>query len=258
MYYLTAEEGLTQTEANDLLFTNFIKNGYLYRVTQTENLDSILEKGLVSLNKRFNENLYEECIKVNKCFNTLLKRNHRIQTDLIKIPQYRNLYKVRFEATYLSTNLESALNLYGSSMELFFDFLDRWCFQIGVIKSDRSLPKEELRQRIIEGMRCYQYYDQELELLLNFYDKHYEQTKPDNKLDEKAIIIVPNKNIKDRRTDSYSFGYNKLINDKVNFRYNYSRCVDIECLSTFAPEDLIAITINSLDKNKVKLKVHKK
>ncbi len=70
---MTEEKGLTQTEADDLMFTNFIENGYLYHVTQTENLDSILEKGLVSLNKRFNENLYEECIKVNKCFNTLLK-----------------------------------------------------------------------------------------------------------------------------------------------------------------------------------------
>lgn len=253
--FLNRKQNLTELQAAELMYNSFMKEGYLYHVTKTSNLDSILENGIVTLNKRFNENLYEECIKINKSFNRLLERNNKIQMDLIKIPLHKNLYENRFNSIYLSTNLQSALNIYGTGMEIFLDFVNRWRARVGVCSRDINLPKEELRQRLIEGMKHYQYEVQELELLLNFYDKHYEPIKPENKFDEKAIIMIPNKNIEETTT-SASCGrrYDNLVRDKENFMDNYLSCVDLECSCEIASDDLIGITIGEDNS----LKVHKK
>lgn len=253
--YLTEEKGLTQKEAEAFMYDNFINDGYLYHVTKSDHLDSILEKGLVSLNKRFNEDLYDECIKVNTCFNNLLKRNNRIQTNLIKIPMHKDLYKTRFESIYLSANLDAILVLYGSSSELFYDFLDRWISRLSVKKESMDLPKEELRQQMIEGMQMYQYDDWELDTLLHFYDKHYEQIRTTDKLEEKAIIMVSNENIQDNAKHTLC-NYNELIQNKEYFSSHFNSCYDIECPCDIKPENLIAITMDSVDKSKVKLKVH--
>lgn len=251
--YLIEEKGLTQKEADALMYNNFMNDGYLYHVTKLDHLDSILEHGLVSLNKRFNEDLYDECIKVNTCFSNLLKRNNRIQTNLIKIPMHKNLYKTRFESIYLSTNLAAILSLYGSS-ELFFDFLDRWRSRLNIQMESMDLPKEELRQQLIEGMKMYQYDAWELDTLLQFYDKHYEQASTKDKLEEKAIIMVSNENIQDNAKYT-SCNYNELIQNKEYFRSHYQYCNDIEHPWDIEPKNLMAITIDSMDKNKVKLKV---
>ncbi len=252
--FLEEKKGLSPNEIDNLLYTTLMNDGYLYHVTKSENLDSILEQGLVSLNKRFNENVYEECIKVNETFKTILKKNNKILMDLINIPGHRDLYKTRFKSVYLGTNLAAILNTYGSNMELFLTFLYRLGNLCCLNQEDWHLSREKIREKLIKGMQRYQYDQKELDIILSFYDKHYEQIRLDNKLDEKAIIIVPNKNIQDKSRHSMLCSYNNLKKDKINFRYNYQYCNDIEYPYDIKPDDLIAITIEKDNS----LKVHKK
>lgn len=107
---------------------------------------------------------------------------------------------------------------------------------------------------MIEGIKKFQYDGNELEIILFFYDKYYEQISLDNKLDEKAIIMVSNKNIQDKSRHSMLCSYNNLKKDKINFRYNYQYCNDIEYPYDIRSENLIAITIEGDNS----LKVHKK
>lgn len=253
--FLVKKNKMSDKEANAYMYNHFIHDGYLYHVTKSNHLDSILENGLVSLNKRFNEKLYEECIKVNKTFNTILKRTDGYAYDLIKIPNYEKLYQERFNSVYLSTNLSHALTVYGGPTEILDCFLNRLfhCLLIGRCCMD--LPKEELKDKIITGMKRFKYQEQELQTLIDFYDKLYEPMEDNEKLENKSILLVANNNITDN-TENYLFDheYNKLIQYPEKFSFYYKHCIDIECTHDIKPKDLIAITIEENNS----LKVHKK
>lgn len=253
--FLMEVKGLNNQEANDFMYTNFMQDGYLYHVTKTSYLDSIFQQGLVSLNKKFNEDMYKKCLRVNRSFRSFIKRNNiKSRDDLIDIPDYDRLYKGRFKSIYLSTNLAHSLDLYGNASEIFDRFLDKILSVIKLEEKSKYLSKTQLRDKIINQMHHLSYQDNELQTLLDFYDQCYEFVDQ-SIMKNKTIIMVPNDNIQDTTKNRMIYHtYNRLIKDKVNFVYHYQKCYDIECPHDIAPENLIAITIEE-DHS---LKVHRK
>lgn len=244
-WFLTEIKKLNNKEANDLMYHFFMNDGYLYHVTKKSHLDDVFQHGLVSLNKKFNENMYKQCLRINRSFRDI---------HLIDIPGYNQLYKKRFHSIYLSTNLAHALSVYGCSSEIFTLFLDNLLYILNIDESYKYLSKLELRNKIVSQLTQLSTEEKVLSNLINFYDQFYEPIDK-NRIYNKMIVMVPRNHIRDTTcNDMISHTYNRLKKDKINFVYHYRNCCDIQSPYSIAPKTLIGITI---DENSC-LKVHTK
>ena len=52
-HYLREIKGLTKEQSELEIYNNFIKNGFLFHVTKTSNVDEILNNGLLTLNDKY-------------------------------------------------------------------------------------------------------------------------------------------------------------------------------------------------------------
>lgn len=76
------------------LFCNFNNFGYVYHITKTEHVDSILRNGILTLNKWFNQDVYADCCELNRCWRNITRKNEQIKGKrLIEIPNKSRLYK---------------------------------------------------------------------------------------------------------------------------------------------------------------------
>ena len=250
----------SREEIDRITHSAFKKDGYVYHITHTSNLESILDKGILTLNDGYNSDVYQDCIKVNDCYRNMEKRNKIISVDdLINIPFYDDLFEERFKSVYLSCNLYNSFRLnYGrEGGELFRQFLKRLSTDL----NDKFLygenkDKQETRDRLISDINSSKldFTQKEINLILTFFDKYFDI--PKSGLDDKTIIMVPISKVADLNgNDSYiNYHYNlhNLLSTDVNFYHNMENCKDITHTASIDPDGLIAVSYNKND-NKIKV-----
>lgn len=249
--YLSEKYKLEKKQVHALLYHKFFKDGYLYHVTNSCYLESILEKGLEPITVRYKRNPYLECRDFNSRWNVILKKNQQEPRDVISIPFYSSIYKERFDSVYLGTNLAYSLSCYGQSGgEWMHLFITEWMEQLSSLQ-ENTFTKAELKEWLCTTIKNkYSVSDIDMDFLLGFYDKYYSE-----KSKEKAFILVPNNNRKiNDQNESYAFTYNKLKEEQENFPINYELCTDVEHHGTISPQGLIGVTIDE----KAKMKVYTK
>ena len=269
--YLKDKYNMNNEEVFAFIYDNFIRNGYLYHVTKSTNVDSILESGILSLNDKFNTNLYVESLKVNECFENFIKRNYdamplrsNLNEPLIKVPNCREKLGInnsRFSSIYVTLNISNALSLYGDNgelMELFVvDLLKRFC-KFHTNSEFKRLNKDKIRSEIVSAFqdKKYDIEDKELDTILSFYDKYYDDRKG-----TESLIMIPINNVLDYDIEGKVFTSSimkvlegRVTDPEVSLDFmNY--CLgrnDIEINSQIKKEGLIAI---SYDKRKSKFLV---
>ncbi len=230
----------------------YFENGYLYHITGNKNVESILESGILTLNKKYNQNMFIDCKKVNRCWNTIMKRNEKPVKSLIVIPNYGYLYKKRFNSVYLTTNLSWCWKYYGKGSELFYRYVTKLGKILGV---ETNQPKEELQTIITDSLKeQYDISEKEVHILIEFYNKYYDSTYLNKKVEDKAVIMVPFENAKRKNKTSF-YNYKHIVKDSTSFEKYFFKISDIEHKGSIDKEGLVAITIDSFDENKAKLKV---
>lgn len=254
--YYRKKYDISVNEVNRILYEKFFHQGYLYHITKPENIESILDKGILSLNRKYDQNVYKDCVEINRIFRKISKGKNTINTFLIDIPQYSRLYSKRFYSTYMTTNLIDSLRYYGRRSELIENFVYNFLRELDLYE---TVDKETLKEYIIEALHNNFGLDNpEDSKLLSFYEKYYEPPKKGYNLlepENKAIIMLPGHKIqKSKMNDSL---YRKLISNKTDFWKNYLKCIDLEYHGNISKEGLIAIEIDRLQQNpKIKV-LHK-
>lgn len=236
----------------------YLNNGYLYHITGYKNVESVLENGILTLNQKYNQNMFIDCRKVNRCWHEIIKRNDkRTQSKaLIVIPGYSKLYKQRFNSVYLTTNLSFCWQYYGKGSELYQHYIRKLGRYLGV-ETDK-LKKEELQEVFRKKLQeNYNIFEDEIAILMEFYDTYYDLTYLNKEIEDKAIIMIPYQNAKSKNK-SFIYNYKRTIKNPVFFEKNIFKMTDIEHKGSIKKEGLIAVTMESFDKNKVKLKVREK
>ncbi len=249
--HLSEKYKIENKKVNTLLYHKFFKDGYLYHVTSSQHLKSILEHGIEPIAVRYKKNPYLECRDFNSRWNVILKKNQQEPRDVISIPFYSSIYKERFDSVYLGTNLAYSLSCYGQNGgEWMHLFITEWMEQLNGFQQN-TFTKAELREWLCTTIKNkYSVSDIDMDFLLGFYDKYYSE-----KSKEKAFILVPNENTKiDDRNENYVFTYNKLKKEKETFPINYELCTDIEHYGSISPQGLIGVVIDE----KAKMKVYTK
>lgn len=249
------EKTFTHDSSKYFIIFYFFQKGYLYHVTNTRNVDSILEQGLITLNKKFDQNLFIQVEEVNQCWKAIAKRNkiYKGYNTLIEIPGYKEVMNTRFESVYLSNDLTSALGLYGDESEIYKDFLQKLINTFDLSK-DIYLPQEALQQVITsKAHNLYKIEVKEWDCIIQFFNSLYESFEEENR---QSIILVPIQNINNQYM--YSSQYDNLRKEPYDFSFRYTMCSDIEYRKNISKEGLIAIDILEDTSKKVKLKVRGK
>lgn len=178
-----------------------------------------------------------------------------MEFELIEIPHKMYLYKERFNSVYLTLDIEDALGLYGNGMELFDLFLDKLLSSLGIPYKFKLNKQEKIRNEILNKLNTYSNIsDNEKQVILDFYDRYYEEIT-DNFVNDKSIIMVPKKQIIDENVSDEI--YQNLIKKPDVFDINLVNCKDIEYNGNISNEGLIAIDILEEADKKVKLKVRR-
>ncbi len=228
---------------------NFIQNGYLYHITSIHNIDSILKNGILSLNSRFGNNLYEEAQGINALWNNISIRNNlKHDRPLIDIPDYEEIYKERFSSTYLSLDSLYAMLEYGKSGELMEYFVSDLLSVLGDSAQLNDKSKNNLRNRILILLigQGYSIEQKEIDAILGFFDKYYQEYD----IREKSIIMVPIKNVIGCNHNDYKnllqIDYYELIKngqyDIINEMCRLKSYHDIEYQNDISQNGLIAVS----------------
>lgn len=244
---------------NEVLYEKFKTNGYFFHITKTNNVASILNEGIITLNKKTNQNLYIKCNEINACWEKIRARNKiNNHSKLISIPLHHELYETRFNSSYLTLFLENTLDEYGYASELFYHFFDTLLMHVDqyitpeeFIKQCQN-PKKELIRLLKNKLEIS---DNEINFLFTFFDICYEGNIITNRKNiGKSIIMIPQEKISPEYINGENYFH--LLQQKDSFYRNLKVCNDIEYHKSIDNQDLIAISIEE-DQDKVKLKVRK-
>ncbi len=244
-----------RAKINQKLHAQFLKEGYLFHITKAKNTNLILENGILTLHDRFNQDMYKDCYELYCCWGIIVSKNKNMELRLIEIPQKIDLYNERFNSIYFTLNVSDALGVYGNGSELFDLFLDKLLENLSIPYDFKYRSQEEIRNEILRNLNIYSNIsDKEKQIILDFYDRYYEEIT-DNYVKDKSIILVPKRKIIDENISDVR--YQMLIKEPTKFDINYFNCKDIEYKGTISNEGLIAVTPIYEDTNKVKLKVQR-
>ena len=254
IYYIAEQEKCDLSDSALACYKRFVQDGYFYHVTSTENLDSIFENGIISLNRQFHGTLYADCLKVNRCWKEVVKRQHdsSVLEDLIHIPNFDTLYPERFDSIYFGANLNELLECYGYNSELVNSFAENildCCFCYVPLN---RFSKKELREYIKMQLKDhFDIEDNEMACLIQFYNKYYEEKNAARYgLENKTILMIPQDKVKDCTDPSYI----SLMKNPDDFINNYLSSHNIEYQGALSPEGLIAVSVDENLKVKVKKK----
>lgn len=246
--YYAKKYDIFGNETNRILYEKFFHQGYLYHITKPENIESILDKGILSLNRKYDQNVYRDCVEINRIWREFSKGKNTINTFLIDIPQYSRLYSKRFYSTYMTTNLIDSLKYYGRRSELIETFVNNFFKELDLYE---TFDKETLKEYIIEALYNNFGLDHpEDSQFVSFYEKYYEPPKKGYNVlqtENKAIIMLPRHKIQKNKVNGGL--YKKLVSNKTDFWKNYLNCIDLEYHGNISKEGLIAIEIERLQKN---------
>ena len=248
--------GLCRNEIDAMLFENFNKFGYVYHITKTEHVDSILKNGILTLNKRFNQDVYTDCCEMNQYWRNIARKNEKIiKKRLIEIPDKSRLYKKRFNSIYLTTNIREGLTHYGDGMEFFSSFLDNLLMGLfDTFSYELKISSQETikNQIIVQLKNKLNVEENEMNRLLDFFDKYYEPMLS-GKIGESSIILVPKQNLINKNVQSDEYQY--ILKDSYHFYDYFINCNDMEYQGNISNEGLIAITMEKNESPKFKVKV---
>lgn len=246
--YIQEKKNLTSQEINCFLFESFKKTGYFYHVTNPKYLTSILEKGLLSLNTRFQRDVYRDCKNLNVCWDQITKENQLSERkDLAIIPFYNILYPERFNSVYLSSNLYAALRIYAMGHELFTSIMDNLSSQLLIQKDSVSTKYEFLQQLSIRmNDKSFHIKSEQKQFLFDFCNCYYKDISFVNDFSEQAIVMVPMQRI----IPILSLSNRTLFKSKRDFSVEWSSYTDVEC-DPISKEGLIGIVKNKDDSIKV-------
>lgn len=251
IYAIAEQECCNVLDATAICYKRFLKDGYFYHVTSTENLDSILEKGIVSLNRRFQGNLYTDCLEINRCWKEIIRKQESTSLeDLIYIPNFDTLYQERFDSIYFGANLNELLTCYGHNSELVHNFVEKLLERCFCYVPLSRFTKQELREFLIENLNYnFDIEDNEMDCLMRFYDQYYkEENATRYGLENKTILMIPQNKVQDCTDESYI----SLMQNPDDFITNYLTSYDIEYKGDLSPKGLVAISIDNNFKIKVK------
>lgn len=192
------KKGISINEVKSLMYDNYIKNGFLFHVTPSYNVDQILNDGLQTLNDKTGIDLYQESLKINKIFEDIHKRNNGLLgiKSLINIPGEVELNEERFNSIYLSSNLEYILNTYGKKGEFAEYFVRNFFWGFGVEAEYHYMSKKEINYEILNALEDsrLKIKDEEIDALLGFFNIIYHERQKNENLGQ-SIILIPNKTI---------------------------------------------------------------
>ena len=207
------KKGMNKTEAEGMIYDNYIKNGFLFHVTPSYNNSQIMQEGILSLNDRCSTDMYQKSLDLNRIYESIRKRNSgKISlSSLITIPGEVDLREERFNSVYLSSNLEYILNTYGFRGEVSDYFVRNlfWAFNCDVKHQDMS--KSEIREKIISILENgkLKIKDEEIDEILGFYNLIYrERSKEEN--NGQSVVLVPINKIASSPKFDFIYRNNKL------------------------------------------------
>lgn len=249
--YLLREKGLSVSEYEQLIFENYIKNGFLFHATPSFNVDSILERGLLTLNDRYNCDVYQKCIELDQVYRSIKEKNQSANEKilslrtLINVPGRDGFMRERFDTVYLSHNLLDVLSTYGTMGEFSELFLCDLFFAIKGCHKEIKTSKQKLREELLSVIldKSIKISDAELKIVLNFFDMFYEEKYSEEK--EKAILLIPNLNISTLNYEKTDNGFETILNNKAG---------EIEHVGSIGPSNIIAIYPDQKMQLKVKMK----
>ncbi len=253
--FLLKNYSCEESKLNCKLYNQFIQDGYLFHITQEANKKIILENGILTLHSRFGKEMYRDCCELNHYWRNMAKKISNVPNRLILIPNKDRIYKKRFESVYLTTDIKDGLLWYGNGMEVFHLFIDSLIENIGLPCENKYEERNTLRNKIVMKLNTFdKITEKEKQIILNFYDKYYEKMSK-GIWENKTIIMVPQKQI--IKQNAFSYDYQQLMKNPLEFYQYYLRCNDIEYKENISNEGLIAITLNETKDAKVKIKVEK-
>lgn len=255
-HYLSQKNwNMSYGEVNHLLCLNFKTSGYLYHVTNTKYLDSILENGLLSLNKWFQKDVYMDCKNLNTCWDEIKKEKGLLEQEkLVTIPYCNSLYPERFTSVYVSVNLATALRTYTSGNELFNSILYNLIEQFQIKEVSFSNKYEFLHQLCVQ-MKRWKLKESQKRVVFDFCNFYYQSMDvSNNDNSSRAFVMVPNQRIMDSQRVNDSLSYQFLLQNEDSFDIGCVGCTDIECNTDISSEGLIGV----VTKQDGAIKVYKK
>jgi len=187
--YLQDEKDLSKEEAQSLIYSNFVLNGFLFHITQKHNVDRIFETGLQTLNDRYNCDVYQKCFELEEIYQNIKQRNKQVTNsenetlfdiaNLIHVPGEAAFRKIRFETVYLASDLLSLLGFYGKGGEFYNLFLESLFYSFKNHDNLDNLSKEEIRKKIISLLNQdnVTIFDKEKEFIINYFDMFCKDNK---------------------------------------------------------------------------------
>lgn len=247
--YLQEQKGLTRKEIEQIIYENYIQNGFLFHVTPSYNLDSIFDNGLQSLNDKYKCDLYQKSLEVEGIYENIRRRNQGnfnnlfYPATLLRVPGFSKLPKERFNSVYLSSNLSYILNTYGHSSEFSNFFLNNLLESVNLsILGSPVRSKEEWKKIIISVLDedKIKIKDEEIEKLFNYYDLIAEDEERDFNSTQ-TLLMIPTRTIQSN-TSVFRNLYQKnqlgLTTEHI-VEYNDG---EIETFGNIPPENIIALT----------------
>lgn len=199
--YLESQKRFTREQAQSVVYNNFFCNGFLFHITQKKNVSSIMEKGLQTLNDRYNCNFYEKSKEINNVYEVVRNRNTK-KNNLFSVPflievPASPLTIERFNTIYLSYNLEDTLKTYGTAGELSSLFITNLLLALKE-SGFNVVDKEDIKNRFIKKMKNnnVDIYDYEIKTILDYIDLVYDEI-PNNSDVMKSIVLVPSVSVND-------------------------------------------------------------
>lgn len=244
--YLKEKNNLSDEAVKNIIYDNFIRNGFLFHVTPSNNVDEILNNGLQTLNDKYKCDLYKKSLEVNETYSKIRTRNSKLNKlfkmpNLINIPGTEEYHEDRFTTVYLSSNLAYILKTYGESGELFNFFIRDLLWNFNNFDGVDALTKDELKNKIVQIIKNSnaQIYDEEITQILDYIETIYEYKKTE--LGTKSILLVPTSSITSNFTYFDPLYKKNSLNLDVETILDFSNG-EIGSAESIRPSNIIAIT----------------
>lgn len=246
--YLYHEKGLSTEEIKRLTHDNFIKNGFLFHITPSHNLESIHKDGLLTLNDKYQCDLYQKCLELEKIYQNIRTRNinkypELLRTSsLIRIPGFSSLEERRFNTVYLSSNLDYITKTYGEFGEFSTFFVRDIFSNLNLREEIDYFSKEELKLKLI-NLLCnsnLKIKDKEIEKILDFYNLIAEDNKK-NKDSYQSLLMIPTTKINNNSSMFKNLYQTNKLGVNIDFIIEYGKG-EVENFGSIKPENIITIT----------------
>lgn len=256
--YLKEKENISDEEVKNVIYNNFIRNGFLFHVTPSNNIDEILKNGLQTLNDKYKCDLYKKSLELNETYSQIRTRNTKLN-DLFKMPNIINIpglekyHEDRFNTVYLSSNLDYILKTYGESGELFNFFIRDLLWVFNNFDDVDTLTKDELKNKIIQIIKNSNaiIYDKEINQILDYIETIYESKK--SEVSTKSILLVPTNSIASHFTYFEPLYKTNSLNLDVETILDFSEG-EIGSAHSILPDNIIAINTNEDKSLSLKIK----